>query len=201
MQVTKMNLSPEERSVLCSQEFFLVKRSLSQKLDETFAGLQHAWIEDVAAWTLPMEGIDRTRGKIFKGENYLFFPYTIMDFPRHFSREAVFAVRTMCWWGHEFSMTLHLQGVAMAPYVRDFNTRCSRMEKNQLFFCINDHPWEYHFGNENYRPIDSLNDDAINKHLHEKEFLKVAYKIPFSRLDEIEQLGKKVIRSFGDFLR
>ena len=48
--------------------------------------------------------------KISKGENYNGFPYIILDFPSTFSKENIFAVRTMFWWGNFISITLHLKG-------------------------------------------------------------------------------------------
>ena len=48
--------------------------------------------------------------KIAKGENYLQLPYVLLDYPRCFDKENIFAIRTMFWWGNFFSITLHLSG-------------------------------------------------------------------------------------------
>ena len=48
--------------------------------------------------------------KISKGENYRGLPYVMLDYPRLFGREEVLAIRTFFWWGHGFSVTLHLKG-------------------------------------------------------------------------------------------
>ncbi len=57
-------------------------------------------------------GTDFQLGKISKGENYQEQPWVMLDFPRLFSKESVFAFRTMFWWGHYFSFTFHLSGNA-----------------------------------------------------------------------------------------
>ena len=48
--------------------------------------------------------------KISKGENYNGLPYVMFDYPRFFTKENVFAVRTFFWWANYFSVTLHLKG-------------------------------------------------------------------------------------------
>jgi hypothetical protein len=48
--------------------------------------------------------------KISRGENYQGLPWVMLDYPRFFGREDIFAIRTLFWWGHTFSVTLHLKG-------------------------------------------------------------------------------------------
>ncbi|MEY4594563.1 MAG: hypothetical protein RIQ47_973 [Bacteroidota bacterium] len=200
MQFTKMNLSNEERAVLGNKEFFLIKRNISEKFDTVFSEMQSSWMREVSGWNLPVEGIDRTRGKIFKGENYRLFPYTIMDFPRHFSKEAVFAVRTMCWWGHECSVTLHIQGKALAIYQTNLEDRLSRMSIADLYFCINDTPWEYHYETDNYVSFSQLTFSAMVHRLNHTGFLKLSYRIPLEKITDLEELGENAIKNFGVFL-
>tara|TARA_B100001109_G_C18858729_1_gene472935 strand:+ start:2065 stop:2448 length:384 start_codon:yes stop_codon:yes gene_type:complete len=54
--------------------------------------------------------------KLSKGENLNGLPYRVMDFPRIFKQEDVFAIRTLVWWGKQISVTLHLKG----KYLKQF---------------------------------------------------------------------------------
>ncbi|MFM9050702.1 MAG: hypothetical protein ACKOKF_00090, partial [Bacteroidota bacterium] len=92
-----MSLSDEELRHLKDRHQYVVKSSVARKLDELFSSMKEDWSPIVAEWTYPIDDVDCTRGKIFRGENYEGFPYTLLDFPRYFSKDAVFAVRTMCW--------------------------------------------------------------------------------------------------------
>ena len=56
-------------------------------------------------------------GKISKGDSYLDLPYFVLDYPRLFSKEDVFAYRVMVRWGHEISFTFHLGGHSKSKYV------------------------------------------------------------------------------------
>ena len=48
--------------------------------------------------------------KISKGENYKGLPWLVLDYPRYFNKEDIFAIRTLFWWGNFFSITLHISG-------------------------------------------------------------------------------------------
>jgi hypothetical protein len=55
--------------------------------------------------------------KISKGDQYKGLPWVMLDYPRVFGKEDVFAIRTMFWWGHCFSVTLHLKGKYLRLYM------------------------------------------------------------------------------------
>ena len=55
--------------------------------------------------------------KISRGENYNGLPYVMLDYPRCFGKEDVFAMRTMFWWGNFFSITWHLKGKYSKEYI------------------------------------------------------------------------------------
>ena len=56
------------------------------------------------------EAVIQSSPKITRGENYQLLPYVILDYPRCFQKEQVFAIRTMFWWGKGISITLHVSG-------------------------------------------------------------------------------------------
>ena len=94
--------------------------------------------------------------KIFKGENYRQLPYIVLDYPRHFSTDRVFAFRSMFWWGKEFSFTLHLQGKAWEYYRNRVAERMGMLTGNDFYCCVNNSPWQYYFENDNYVVLDEL---------------------------------------------
>ena len=80
-----------------NSQWLLTKNIIMQKayllFGEAAAGLQALLAEDSAhasTYILPSP-------KIAKGENYLGLPYVILDYPRIFGKEDVFAFRTMFW--------------------------------------------------------------------------------------------------------
>ncbi|RYG23967.1 MAG: hypothetical protein EOO01_43830, partial [Chitinophagaceae bacterium] len=110
MNFTKLQLSAEELAMVGDSHWLLTKNSIMQKayllFGEAAASLQSALAGESgqgAEFFLPSP-------KIAKGENYKGLPYVMLDYPRHFGKEDIFAFRTMFWWGNFLSFTWHLKG-------------------------------------------------------------------------------------------
>ena len=99
MDATKVRLSPEEEALVMRADWILTKNSILQKTMQLFATLQteqQKWMESNGnSW--PVQIINSCP-KISRGENYLGLPWLMLDYPRMFNKEKVFAVRTFFWW-------------------------------------------------------------------------------------------------------
>lgn len=111
MNPAKIQFSEEESALLQNADWLLTKNRIisliytlmgnwSQQLQEH---------EELLKRTLPEE-VFINGPKISKGEAYLGLPYVILDQPRAFSKENIFALRTFFWWGRSWTVTLHLKG-------------------------------------------------------------------------------------------
>src|SRR6185369_14445953 len=111
MDEAKIRLSQKELELVSNTEWILTKNEVITKaklllgsvLDEQIKWLSHHKL------ILPSE-IKESSPKISKGENYRGLPYMVLDHPRRFDKEDVFAIRTLFWWGNFFSTTLQLSG-------------------------------------------------------------------------------------------
>ena len=195
-----MELSKEEQKVLGDRQFFMVKAILNDKLDQAFSSMKATWMEETEKWLLPGIPIDISRGKIFRGENYKGFPYTLMDYPRAFSKTGVFAVRTMCWWGNEFSFTLHLQGAGLIPYAEQLEERLAQLNGTDAWCSVAADPWQYEFQSTYYRLLDTIDISEFATAVRQKDFLKIAYRVPLEDFINLEEKGIRAIGMFGKFL-
>jgi hypothetical protein len=111
MDAAKIRLSKEEMTLVTDPEWILTKNSIILKVVELLARLSDDWrgLWELRKGYFPPE-LQTASPRISKGENYKGLPYVVLDFPRAFGREDIFAIRTLFWWGHYFSMTLHLRG-------------------------------------------------------------------------------------------
>ncbi|MBK8586251.1 MAG: hypothetical protein IPN88_12835 [Bacteroidetes bacterium] len=75
-----------------------------------------------------------------------------------FNRESVFAFRSMFWWGNEFTFTIHIQGEAWEKFKSSLISNFEKLENRGILFCINESPWQYHLGEDNYLLLDSKQD-------------------------------------------
>lgn len=195
MQVTNFNFSQGEASAICERNFFILKNSATQKIIDLFALLEKEMKNELMLYPIDVNELNSSTGKIFRGENYRSFPYIVLDYPRLFSTNSIFAFRSMFWWGHEFSFTLHLQGQAFEKYKKSLNENFSHLPGKEVYFCVNDTPWQYNFDKENYLPLEEIIDRR--EELFTKPFIKISRKL---NVDEYANAYDYAIESFKLFI-
>src|SRR5215467_3803243 len=114
---SKIQLSTFEMDLLNNSEWILTKNLVIKKAQRLLEEVQETNLRHVKEGSInfPKEVIGISP-KISKGENYSGLPWLMLDFPRFFEKEKVFAIRTMFWWGNFFSTTLHLSGQYKETY-------------------------------------------------------------------------------------
>jgi hypothetical protein len=126
--------------------------------------------------------------KISKGENYLGLPWLMLDYPRYFDKENVFAFRTMFWWGNFFSTTLHLSGKYKQKYDSIIISAYDALTKNEFYSCINEEQWHHHLEKENYLPVKNFSAQDFADHVGKRTFIKLSQKLSFSDWNNAIQL-------------
>lgn len=126
--------------------------------------------------------------KISKGENYQGLPYLILDHPRYFEKQNIFAVRTMFWWGNFFSVTLHVSGIYKKMLAKKFNQSGSLLFESGFYYCVNNEEWEHHFESTNYMLLKESGREVMGKQIEKSSFFKLAQKFPLQQWDEAEDM-------------
>ena len=190
-------LTPEEIAALEDTRFLQLKQQVSEKVITCFSEIERALHQQInqQAFRFP-EGTFLKAGKFSKGEQYQNLPYFILDYPRLFTSKEVFAFRTMLWWGHHLSCTLHLAGPILQQHQQ---TLIDHIPTDQnLYFCVNESPWEYHYEKDNYLKMSELDSIQIETHLNKYGFLKISDYIPVSHWDQFKSF---TLDAFARFLR
>lgn len=204
MQRNKIPFTEAENTILQNQTFLPLKQQAIEKVISLMATLREdidfTWQEHGYKWQIPCTP---DSVKISRGENYRNLPYVILDYPRKFARDDVFAFRSMFWWGHFFSYTLHLQGHSLAkfrPYLLD-TLPYVRKNWNDVHLGVGKTPWQYHFGPANYQLITHLSSEKIAEIINHHEFIKLSCWQPVSADQrEVINTGKFYFRQFMDLL-
>jgi hypothetical protein len=168
-------LTPEEQQVAFDASWIYHKNSVINKVMELM-GAVHRQLEaqlQTALFPFPVPCLQQG-GKISKGERYKELPYVILDYPRYFNQEAVWAFRTMFWWGHYFSCTLHLAGTVKAGYVPALQAGYTQLAAQQVQVYMQDDPWQHDFENGNYRPVAAFKPQEWETWVEQREFIKLA---------------------------
>jgi hypothetical protein len=173
----------QELDLASDPTILLIKYRMMGKVWDFMEELQ----EEIRVSLLPFkpklsEELNLMHGKISKGENYKHLPYMMLDFPATFSKNHIFAFRTMFYWGNFISSTFHLQG----DFVEKFGNHLIEKFKYSegIYFCVNNSPWEYDYKSNNYVLIKDLDSAKIEDHLQNTDFIKLSIKFPVEEMPD-----------------
>ncbi len=194
IQQTKIQFLPSEMELISSPDIILTKNAILQKIKSFLEELQLKQQEVLQNYLsfLPAEVL-MISPKISRGENYKGLPWLVLDNPRYFQHNNIFAIRTMFWWGNFFSVTLHLSGNNKMDVLKNLLIHISLLSKNGFYIYNGAKEWEHDLDPASYKNISSLTNDEINKIADENNFLKLAIKFP---IDSLEAIEDKLLRNF-----
>jgi hypothetical protein len=185
------SLSTYEMQLVTDAALLLTKNKIINKVFSIFGDLSEEYKRSISEYNINV--INLVNAKISKGENYQGLPYVMLDYPRQFSKNAVFAIRSFFWWGNFFSITLHLSGSYLQQYKDQINKSLEQFYNEGWQINTRDEQWEHHFGDDNYKAIEP---QVTN--IDEQTFIKLAKKIP---LQEWDSVNKFYTESFRWLLR
>ena len=114
----------------------------------------------------------------------------ILDYPRVFSKEGVFAFRTMFLWGKGCFCTFHLSGMYLDFYKKRLVENLPFLQKQGIFFYKNEtDEWEHEVEFPNYIALDEVNLEDFEKWLAENNFIKIASRLDLKEIDKLEDFG------------
>lgn len=194
-------ISPEELAVMQDRTFLQLKHSATQKVLQVFGNLQAAMKEEPlhGEFGFPI-GTDAEMGKITKGENHQQLPYMVLDFPRLFGKQSVFACRTLFWWGHEFSFTLLLSGLALQQFLPALHKNFKLLLPHKVFVSVANTPWQHEFSPQNYQPCQNYNATQFVQLISAQGFCKLAFALPLPLWQQVPQTGAQHYRLFLQLL-
>ncbi len=182
-------LSLKEQELVVNANWILTKNAVIQKLTAFFGEMSETYQSLVAVTpSLAMEPAFKTPPKISRGEQYEGLPWVMLDYPRLFHSEDVFAIRTFFWWGNYMSITLQLKGKYQQFYTNAIQQYFQIRQGNphaqyEWFICVNpSDAYQHHFREDNYQKAASFPAAAIPN----LPFIKLAKKIPLEEWDDME---------------
>jgi hypothetical protein len=200
MAEAKLTLSEEELALASDASLMLLKNSVIEKVNQLFGRLSVAQPEVISPLQRELEAALEVPAKISRGESYRALPYLVLDYPRYFRPHDVMAIRTMFWWGNFFSVTLHLKGNYREHFSERILSRRQRIGELGFFACIAPEEWEHHFGEDNYLPVDLIEEDEWLELYRARLFTKLARQIPIGPLEDVEAQIMTIYREISEIL-
>jgi hypothetical protein len=192
MQLTKI-----EQHIISDTEFLKAKLLIINKIENFFEDVREMLSRkiDESTFIFPSD-IEIKFGKIFRGENYRSLPLVVLDYPKLFSKVDTFTFRTMFWWGNFFSSTLHLEGKSLTHYRDKIIANLPKNLDEQIYVCVNDTPWEYHYESSNYVLL-----NLENLHLlHDSNFIKLSKKFSLEQYNDLPNLSSDFLNTILNIL-
>lgn len=186
--------SQKDLLFIADSDFLKTKRIITKKIERLLIETQ-ALLKPIVVKSAPAisESLLVQGGKISRGENYRDLPYQVLDYPRLFTKESVFSYRSMFWWGNFFSCTLHLQGEPLNKFRTTLARTIPENGSSDIFFCINNTPWEYHYETSNYLKLEDIPVKQMKAYIDERPFIKLSRKLP---LHQYKQLPSFALATF-----
>src|SRR6187397_1324077 len=187
IQQTKIQFLPAEIELVSSPDIILTKNAILQKIKSFLEGFQLKQQDIIQRYLshLPEEVL-KISPKISRGENYKGLPWLVLDNPRHFQHNNIFAIRTMFWWGNFFSITLHVSGKNKNDLLKNLTDNVSLLAKNDFYIYNSTKEWEHDIDPGSYKKLSAINEDELQKIFAANSFLKLAVKFTVESLETVE---------------
>jgi hypothetical protein len=185
-------LTVQEKALVADAAWILSKNAVMEKAAGLMGSLQEqlGGLPSVLQFPYYPSHTLEQGPKISKGENYLGLPYVILDYPRHFSREDVFALRTMMWWGNFFSCTLHVAGSSkMRLHSRLIRAASERTGGTGWLICDHQDEWQHHGEPGYYIPLEGMGIQTLALLVEQRTFFKLSLRIPLFQWDQLIPLA------------
>lgn len=194
IQQTKIQFLPAEMELVSSPDIILTKNAILQKIKTFFEEVQIKQQDILKKYSSQLpEEVLKISPKISRGENYKGLPWLVLDNPRHFQHNNIFAIRTMFWWGNFFSITLHLSGDNKNVLLKNLTDNVSLLAKNDFYIYDGKKEWEHDIDPVSYNKLSAINEDELQKIFSANSFLKLAVKFTVESLEAVEG---KLLRNY-----
>ncbi|MFO0415353.1 MAG: hypothetical protein ACK50E_06835 [Bacteroidota bacterium] len=184
----KITLSALERKLISDPEWILAKNEVIQKVSSLFGELSGQFNSNPLTLQLPEE-VRSIPPKISKGEQYKGLPYLMLDYPRFFETEHVFAIRSFFWWGHFFSSTLHLKGRYSKMYAPEIVKMIKSKTSVEWMINYSEEEWIHDIEEkEHWVKANTIRQDEIEG----KNLIKIAALLPVEKWEEAGDFLEKM---------
>jgi hypothetical protein len=194
--------SAEEIDLMGDGELLLAKRKIISKMADRFSVVEGKFRQIMlreSGLHLPPDTLVKA-GKVSRGENYKGLPYLVLDYPRLMTRHDVLNIRLLFWWGHYFTLSLHVAGGFWQEKKPNILKNIGALTFEKIRFQVDGSPWENdifsgHF--QDLNPSDSVQTLSIEK----STFLRLSYHLPLNETPNLDEFATKGFKKFMSILK
>ena len=187
METTKIHLSADELSLIHNEEWILTKNRVIEKITHAMGqlGMQMQSKAEEKKHQIIHELL-LSNPKISKGEKYQGLPYIILDYPRNFEKENIFAIRTFFWWGNFCSITLHVNGRYKDRIFEKLVREYAVLQRLGFYLSISGNEWNHDLRTGDYRRLETISLTELDSSRLYASFIKVGAKVELGQWNKME---------------
>ena len=189
--------TPEDLDFMKNGGLFEKKEEITRRIQELFKQLEESLKAQLKPEDfLAPEGTDFLGGQLVRGERFHHRPYVYLDFPKYFSRSAMFTYRSFFWWGWDFVFAWILSGPFLERYKANLIASADRIAGQGFYLSLAPDPWEWRKSSPFTSELLDPSPPQMESLLSGRSFLKIQYFIglddPIWQRGEVAKEGVRV---------
>jgi hypothetical protein len=192
-----IHFTDSEIALMFDAALFERKRIVNQKIFTLFENIRIQLKDSSLHKQFPfLSGVDVIGGKISQGENYLGCPWVMLDFPKMFNKDAIFAYRTMFWYGHYLSASMLIAGEQVPTYLPKLIAGLHLLPP-ETYFSLHPDPWHHAIDEGSAIRLNTIKKDLILTHVNQNGYFKLSRKWTGS---DFETIANEVVTQYEKVL-
>jgi len=189
----------QETELMFNTSVFPLKRQINRKLYVLFEQIKNALKDTPIHQNFPFPaGVDNLTGKISQGENHQEFPWVMLDFPKLFTPERIFAYRTLFWYGRGFSNALLIGGNVCDQFAAVILKNRKSLSGKDIYFSFAPDAWDHNISSEHAQPVETVSDEQVMAHIQSTGYIKLSCGYTSADAGEIMQ---QCVETYDLFLK
>ena len=187
--------SSDEIKHVSTADFFEIKRAITDKIYTCYGEIGTIAKEKLAS-DFKIEPSIVNRSKIYRGENLEGLPWINCDAPGWFNKDETLAIRFFFIFSRHYSVTLNLSGKFLNMFDYD---KMQSPQSEKILLCINEKPWRYDLHEDNYMPLNQIQD--LKSTCLKMDFIKLSIAYPMETLHNFKSHNQKALMCLLGMLR
>lgn len=194
MSGSKIQFSKDELDLVKNSSWILTKNLIIDKIVEGMGELSVRMTEMVATMDLYFDEVIKNAGpRISRGERYQGLPWLVLDYPRTFGKQDIFAIRCFFWWGRHFSISIHCRGKYLPELTRGILANTDPLREGNYFLSTTGDEWVHDLEANPHQSIKFFRKDQLAEKLDKPQFIRLGCLIP---LDQWNVMEEKLFKEF-----
>ena len=172
----KKTFTREELAFMQNGDLFDRKEEITKRIQGLLEELQKSLKAHIRPEEFCAPGdTDFVNGHLVRGERFHQRPYVYLDFPKLFSRKAMFTYRSFFWWGWDFVFACLLSGPDLELYKMNLIKHLDRVAGKGYYLSVAPHPWEWRKDCPETLELAGQSPEKLEQVLAGMDFLKIQY--------------------------